>query len=112
MLEKIHQTVDFLKQRVDAVPDIGIILGTGLGGLINEIEAEHVIDYPDIPNFPLSTVDGHEGQLVFGKLGSRNVIAMKGRFHFYEGYTMEEITFPIRVMKFMGAKLLVISSAP
>ncbi len=111
MLEQIKETVQYINSRVDMVPEFGIVLGTGLGGLVNEIEALGTISYKDIPNFPVSTVKGHEGKLIFGKLGGKNVVAMQGRFHYYEGYTMTEITFPIRVMKFLGIKLLILSNA-
>jgi purine-nucleoside phosphorylase len=111
MLEKIKQSVDFIQSRIKSAPEVGIILGTGLGGLVNEIETETAIPYSDIPNFPVSTVVGHKGQLIFGKLGGKNVVAMQGRFHFYEGWSMQELTFPVRVMKFLGIKLLVVSNA-
>jgi len=111
MLQKIQETAAFIKARIKVTPDIGIILGTGLGGLINEIEVQVAIPYKDIPNFPVSTVEGHAGQLIFGRLGGRNIVAMQGRFHFYEGYTMREVTFPIRIMKLLGIKLLVLSNA-
>ncbi|PKP52594.1 MAG: purine-nucleoside phosphorylase [Bacteroidetes bacterium HGW-Bacteroidetes-1] len=111
MLEKITRTTDFIRERVKTIPEIGIILGTGLGELVNEIEVEHAISYQEIPNFPVSTVHGHKGRLIFGKLSGRSIVAMQGRFHYYEGYTMEEVTFPIRVMKALGIKLLVLSNA-
>lgn len=111
MLEKIKTSVDFIQKRCGFTPEVGIILGTGLGGLVNEIQTEHVIPYTDIPHFPESTVKGHKGQLIFGTLGGKKVVAMQGRFHFYEGYTMQELTFPVRVMKFLGIKLLVVSNA-
>lgn len=111
MLEKIKTSVEFIQKRAGLVPEVGIILGTGLGGLVNEIETSHIIPYEEIPHFPISTVKGHKGQLIFGKLGGKNVVAMQGRFHFYEGYNMQELTFPVRVMKFLGIKLLVVSNA-
>jgi purine-nucleoside phosphorylase len=92
-------------------PTIGIILGTGLGALADEIQKESVIDYGDIPHFPISTVESHHGKLIFGSLGRKNVVAMQGRFHFYEGYSMEQVTLPVRVMKFLGAKVLMVSNA-
>ena len=92
-------------------PGIGIILGTGLGGLAKEIIAEVVVDYAEIPHFPLSTVESHSGKLIFGKLGKQQVVAMQGRFHYYEGYTMQQVTFPVRVMKFLGVHTLLISNA-
>lgn len=111
MLKEILQTVSFIRSQSNFNPEIGIILGSGLGNLVNEIEICHKIPYTSIPNFPVSTVAGHGGQLILGKLGNKNVIAMQGRFHYYEGYTMKELTFPIRVMKFLGIKLLVLSNA-
>ncbi|MEI6749491.1 MAG: purine-nucleoside phosphorylase [Bacteroidales bacterium] len=111
MLQKVQETAAFIKARIKSSPEIGIILGTGLGGLINEIEDQVALLYKDIPNFPVSTVEGHVGQLIFGKLGGRNIVAMQGRFHYYEGYSMQEVTFPIRVMKLLGIELLVLSNA-
>ncbi len=111
MLEKINESVNYIRQRADFTPEVGIILGTGLGGLVNEIETNFTIPYSEIPHFPVSTVKGHKGQLIFGTLGGKKVVAMQGRFHFYEGYTMQELTFPIRVMKFLGIQLLVVSNA-
>ena len=111
MLEKIKATANFIKERIQASPEVGIILGTGLGGLVNEIEIIDSIPYSDIPNFPVSTVDGHAGRLIYGKLGDKDVLAMQGRFHYYEGYDMKEVTFPVRVMKFVGVKNLFVSNA-
>ena len=111
MLKLIHNSVEYLKKVADFQPEIGIILGTGLGGLVDEIKIEKSIPYKDIPNFPVSTVEGHQGKLIFGLLGSKKVIAMQGRFHFYEGYTMSQIVFPIRVMKFLGITKLIVSNA-
>lgn len=111
MLEQIKQTAEFLKEKTQFSPSVGIILGTGLGGLVNEIEIEHAIPYEDIPNFPVSTVEGHSGKLIFGQLGGKNVVALQGRFHFYEGYTMNEVVFPVRVMKFLGISSLFVSNA-
>jgi len=111
MLKKILETVEYLEGKTSVKPEIGIILGTGLGGLVNEIEVEHTIPYEFIPNFPVSTVEGHHGQLIFGAMCDHPVIAMQGRFHYYEGYTMQEIAFPIRVMKYLGVKILIISNA-
>ncbi len=111
MLEKIKATANFIKERIQASPEVGIILGTGLGGLVNEIEIIDSIPYTDIPNFPVSTVDGHAGRLIYGKLGDKEVLAMQGRFHYYEGYNMKEVTFPVRVMKFVGVKNLFVSNA-
>ena len=111
MLTQIQQTASFLKDKTTTPTDIGIILGTGLGGLVEEIEIKHSISYKDIPNFPISTVEGHSGRLIFGELGGKSVLAMEGRFHYYEGYTSEKITFPIRVMKSLGVKRLIVSNA-
>ena len=111
MLEVIKQTADYLKEKTNFEPQIGIILGTGLGGLVNEINIAHAISYEDIPNFPVSTVEGHKGQLIFGDLGGKRVVAMQGRFHFYEGYSMNELVFPVRVMKFLGIEKLMVSNA-
>lgn len=111
MLEQIKETANYLKERTNFTPVVGIILGTGLGGLVNEIEAEHAIPYEEIPNFPVSTVEGHSGKLIFGTLGGKKVVAMQGRFHYYEGYTMNEVVFPVRVMKFLGIEALFVSNA-
>ena len=111
MLQKIKESATFLKERTNYKPQVGIILGTGLGGLVAEIEIEHSISYKDIPHFPVSTVEGHSGRLIFGNLGGKQVVAMQGRFHFYEGYSMEKVTFPVRVMKFLGIKHLIVSNA-
>ena len=111
MLQTIKESATFLKERTNYKPQVGIILGTGLGGLVAEIEIEHSISYKDIPHFPVSTVEGHSGRLIFGNLGGKQVVAMQGRFHFYEGYSMEKVTFPVRVMKFLGIKNLIVSNA-
>jgi purine-nucleoside phosphorylase len=111
MLKKIRETIEYLESRITQKPEIGIILGTGLGGLVNEIDIHHTIPYEQIPNFPVSTVAGHHGQLIFGSMGGKNIVAMQGRFHYYEGYSMQEISFPVRVMKFLGIELLVLSNA-
>jgi len=111
MLKKIKESAEFLQKKTKFNPQIGIILGTGLGGLVNEIDIEHSISYEDIPDFPLSTVEGHSGRLIFGNLGGKQVVAMQGRFHFYEGYTMDKVTFPVRVMKLLGIKNLIVSNA-
>lgn len=110
-MKEIKATAEHLLSKIPNKPEVGIILGTGLGGLVNEIQTEIKIKYDTIPNFPVSTVQGHEGQLIFGKLGKKNVVAMQGRFHFYEGYSLGEITFPVRVMKSMGVDLLLLSNA-
>jgi purine-nucleoside phosphorylase len=111
MLEQIKSTAAFIQNKVSFTPEIGIILGTGLGGLVNEINIKHTIPYEEIPNFPVSTVEGHSGKLIFGELGGKNVIAMQGRFHYYEGYSMQQVTFPVRVMKLLGIKKLFVSNA-
>ena len=111
MLEKIKATANYIKERIQATPETGIILGTGLGGLVNEIEIIDSIPYTDIPDFPVSTVEGHEGRLIYGKLGNKEVLAMQGRFHYYEGYSMNEVVFPVRVMKFVGVTQLFVSNA-
>ena len=111
MFEKLQQTVDYLKQHLTFSPEIGIILGTGLGGLVEDIEIIHSFNYEQIPNFPVSTVHGHQGRLIFGRLSGRNIVAMQGRFHYYEGYSMQEVTFPVRVMKWLGVRLLIVSNA-
>jgi len=111
MLETINRTISFISKKIKNKPEIGIILGTGLSGLAREIKVETTIRYEDIPNFPVSTVEGHNGNLIFGTLGNKMVIAMQGRFHYYEGYSMNQLTFPVRVMKFMGVNRLFVSNA-
>lgn len=108
---KLNETIAFLKAKGIVNPEVGIILGTGLGKLVDEIETEIFIDYEDIPHFPVSTVESHKGRLVYGNLQGRKVLAMQGRFHFYEGYSMQQITFPVRVLKLLGIKYLLISNA-
>ena len=111
MLEKIQETADFIKSKVNVLPKTGIILGTGLGNLVTQITDKLEIPYETIPNFPVSTVEGHSGKLIFGKLGDVNVLAMQGRFHYYEGYDMKQVTFPVRVMKALGIENLMVSNA-
>lgn len=112
MLEKVKNTVDYIHQQSNGfVPEYGIVLGSGLGGLVNEIDIHHALDYHSIPNFPVSTVAGHTGRLILGTLSGKKVIALQGRFHFYEGYTMQEVTFPIRVFIELGIKRLLVSNA-
>ncbi len=111
MLEKIKATANYIKERINARPETGIILGTGLGGLVNEIEILESIPYDEIPGFPVSTVQGHASRLIYGKLGNKPVLAMQGRFHYYEGYSMKEVTFPVRVMKYIGVTHLFVSNA-
>jgi len=111
MLDKIKATANYITARTRSKAETGIILGTGLGGLVSEIEITDTISYDEIPNFPVSTVDGHAGRLILGKLGNKEVVAMQGRFHYYEGYPMTEVTFPVRVMKEMGITTLLVSNA-
>ncbi len=111
MLKRIEEILNFLKPRIGYEPEVGIVLGTGLGGLIKEIEIDISIPYAEIPGFLKSTVEGHQGKLIFGSLGGKNVVAMQGRFHYYEGYSMQDLTIPIRVMKYLGIKYLFLSNA-
>lgn len=112
MLREIKSTTENIRSKTNNFePAVGIILGTGLGGLVKEIKIEHTLPYEDIPNFPVSTVEGHSGKLIFGVLGGKKVMAMQGRFHYYEGYGMQQVTFPVRVMKFLGIKTLFVSNA-
>lgn len=111
MLEAINETANFLKNFMTSSPETAIILGSGLGELVNHIEDKQEITYEQIPNFPVSTVEGHSGKLIFGKLGGKDILAMQGRFHFYEGYDMQKVTFPVRVMKAIGIKNLFVSNA-
>lgn len=111
MLKSINESVNFLRKKGITEPQVGIILGSGLGKLVNEIKIEKSINYEDIPNFPISTVEFHKGKLIYGELKGKKVIAMQGRFHYYEGYSLNEITFPVRVMKFLGIKSILISNA-
>ena len=111
MLQQIKETADFLLAKISSRPETGIILGTGLGNLVTQITEKTEIPYDQIPNFPVSTVEGHSGKLIFGKLGNTDVLAMQGRFHYYEGYDMKSVTFPVRVMHAMGIKTLLVSNA-
>ncbi len=111
LYDKIQETVAFIRQRAQQNPSVAIILGSGLGGLMDVVRKEVEISYKDIPHFPLSTVVGHDGKLIFGTIGSKQVVMMAGRFHYYEGYSMEELSFPVRVMKFLGAETLMLSNA-
>ncbi|HET8830289.1 MAG TPA: purine-nucleoside phosphorylase [Pelobium sp.] len=112
MLNLIRESVEYIKQRIgDFKPEVGIILGTGLGGLVSEMEVEHQLMYSNIPNFPISTLEFHSGKLIFGTLAGKKVVAMQGRLHFYEGYSMKQITFPVRVMKMLGIANLFVSNA-
>lgn len=108
---KITESVEFINQKSNIKPKIAIILGTGLGRLVEDIQEKEIIPYSDIPNFPISTVQGHGGNLVLGKLENKEVVAMQGRFHYYEGYNLKEVTFPVRVMKKLGADVIIISNA-
>jgi purine-nucleoside phosphorylase len=110
-IQQIDAAVQFIQSRVPYQPEVGIILGTGLGKLINEINVEQEINYVEIPYFPVSTVETHTGKLVFGKLEGKQVVIMKGRFHYYEGYSMKEVTFPVRVLKRLGINYLFVSNA-
>ena len=111
MYEKIKATAEWLRKRMPSQPTTAIVLGTGLGRLAEEIDVTLAIDYKDIPNFPVSTVEGHSGRLIFGKLGEKDILAMQGRFHYYEGYSMKEVTFPVRVMYELGINTLFVSNA-
>jgi purine-nucleoside phosphorylase len=111
LLNKIEKTYKFLNERISFKPEIGLILGSGLGVLADEIENSVKIPYREIPYFPVSTVEGHAGQFVAGTLNGKKVIAMQGRFHYYEGYSMQEVTFPVRVMKRLGVKILLVTNA-
>ncbi len=111
MYEKIKETARFLRDIGIDKPEIGIVLGTGLGGIVKMINVEKKIPYHDIPNFPVSTVSGHSGTLIYGELSGKKVVAMQGRFHYYEGWEMSEVTFPIRVMKLIGIEKLMVSNA-
>ncbi|MFI3210604.1 MAG: purine-nucleoside phosphorylase [Peptostreptococcaceae bacterium] len=111
MFERIQESTSFIKSKFDKIPQVGLILGSGLGVLADEIENPVRISYDQIPNFPVSTVEGHEGCLVLGTLEGKEVVAMQGRFHYYEGYTQEQITFPVRVMKALGVETIVVTNA-
>ena len=111
MWEKVQETVNYLIEKTNFKPEYGIVLGSGLGGFADDIEIVHTISYAEIPNFPVSTVQGHKGALLFGLIGDKKVLAMQGRFHYYEGYDMKQVTFPIRVMKQLGIEKLIVSNA-
>lgn len=111
MYERIQETASWLRERMTTSPKTAIILGTGLGQLASEITDSYSFPYSEIPNFPVSTVEGHAGKLIFGKLGGKDIMAMEGRFHFYEGYSMKEVTFPERVMYELGIETLFVSNA-
>jgi purine-nucleoside phosphorylase len=111
LLENIKFSADYIAGKTGVKAEIGIVLGTGLGGLVNEIDITHALHYYEIPNFPSSTVEGHSGRLIFGRLGNKEVMAMQGRLHYYEGYSMQEVTYPVRVMQQLGIKYLFVSNA-
>jgi purine-nucleoside phosphorylase len=111
MYNQIKNTASFIRSKISATPQVGIILGTGLGALADKIADQTVLEYTDIPGFPVSTVEGHRGRLIFGKLGGKSVVAMQGRFHYYEGYTPAQVTFPVRVLKLLGIEYLFVSNA-
>ena len=111
MVNKINEAVAFIKSKYAETPEIGIVLGSGLGSFTSEIKSEAEIAYADIPHFPISTVQGHQGKLIFGELSGKKVVAMAGRFHFYEGYNSQQVVFPIRVLKYLGIKYLFLSNA-
>ncbi len=111
MIEKFNETVAYLQQQTQIKPTVGVILGTGLGGLVSEIEVVDEVPYDKIPHFPVSTVESHSGRLIFGRLGGKEVIAMQGRFHYYEGYDLQQVTYPVRIMKLLGIERLIVSNA-
>lgn len=112
MLNQINETVQFIREKTQQFqPVCGIILGTGLGGLVSEIDIKYTLPYEEIPNFPVSTVEGHSGKLIFGYISEKPVIVMQGRFHYYEGYSMQQVVFPVRVMKYLGIATLLLSNA-
>lgn len=111
MWEKVQETVSYIKNRTNFSPEYGVILGSGLGSFTDDMQVAFTLPYDEIPNFPVSTVLGHKGALVFGTIGDKKVVAMQGRFHFYEGYSMKEVTFPVRVMKYLGVGKLIVSNA-
>ncbi len=111
MWEEVQETVNFIKNKTGFTPEYGVILGSGLGSFTDDIQIEFTLPYSEIPNFPVSTVQGHKGALVFGTIGNKKVVAMQGRFHYYEGYDMKQVTFPVRVMKYLGVTKLVVSNA-
>nr|WP_315191099.1 purine-nucleoside phosphorylase [uncultured Flavobacterium sp.] len=111
MWDKVQETVSYIKSKINSDPEYGVILGSGLGSFTEEMKVEFTLPYNEIPNFPVSTVQGHKGALVFGTIKDKKVVAMQGRFHFYEGYSMKEVTFPVRVMKYLGVTKLIVSNA-
>ena len=111
MWEQVQETINYIKEKTNFTPEYGVILGSGLGSFTDDILIEYTLPYTEIPNFPVSTVQGHKGALVFGTIGDKKVVAMQGRFHYYEGYDMKQVTFPVRVMKYLGVTKLVVSNA-
>lgn len=111
MWDQVQETVTYIKNKTNFFPEYGVILGSGLGSFTEDLSIEFTLPYAQIPNFPLSTVQGHKGALVFGTIGDKKVVAMQGRFHYYEGYSMQEVTFPVRVMKYLGVTKLIVSNA-
>lgn len=111
MWEQVQETVSFIKEKTNFIPEYGVILGSGLGSFTDDIQIEFTLPYTEIANFPVSTVQGHKGALVFGTIGDKKVVAMQGRFHYYEGYSMREVTFPVRVLKYLGVSKLIVSNA-
>ena len=107
----LQQTADFIKKSYPHKPSIGIVLGSGIGNLSSEIDIEYQLDYSSIPDFPISTVAGHSGQLIFGKMEGKRIVAMAGRFHYYEGYAVDQVVFPVRLMHFLGVKTILLSNA-
>ncbi len=111
LLQRLHETVAYIKTKYNVGPSVGVVLGSGLGYFTNEMQIEYEIDYSALPHFPVSTVAGHSGKLIFGKLNGKAVVVMAGRFHYYEGYTPQQVVYPIRVMKMLGVQTLLISNA-
>ncbi len=111
LISNINETLEVIRKHTNEKYPIGIVLGTGLGGLVEDINVKHQINYEDLPHFPISTVESHRGRLIFGTINGKNVVAMQGRFHYYEGYTMQQIAYPVRVMKFLGVETLLVSNA-
>ena len=111
MWKQVQESVNYIVDKTNFFPEYGVILGSGLGGFTNDMLVEYILPYSEIPNFPVATVEGHKGALVFGIIGDKKVVAMQGRFHYYEGYSMKEVTFPVRVMKALGIDKLIVSNA-
>lgn len=111
MWEEVQETIKYITDKTNFTPEYGVILGSGLGSFTEDIAVQYTLPYSEIPNFPVSTVQGHKGALVFGTIGTKKVVAMQGRFHYYEGYDMKQVTFPVRVLKYLGVTKLVVSNA-